>query len=403
MSLFQSRILSKAGKSRRTQPFSGSIVQIVSALVAILCLLPACQFLESEPDVSQDAATKKPTMPDSALDSESEIEKIDLSSLRNRSVTSYPLPARLGSIKDLFLKDNKVILATGTGFHYQLRSVSGQKILIPTPEIIGRSYPKFPVQTYQMLAHSRPGLGHKNIQAAWLIKPIGNSRHSVFGKDINSGGGFLFQKRNGQIQTLILNEKEVFTDLAPRVVDLDADGQEELVLIKTDEERGTTLNIYSSGFKSPTLITTTQAIGNSDGWLNPVGFGDFDGDGNLELAYIQDPHDEGVLRLLNYDQGQLTELAAQAGYSNHKPASPVLELSVVVDWNGDGRDEIAVPLSDRMTLTLCTLANGSLHQIGSVKHQVEITTAIIAHNIDDDALPELIYGLADGQLMIIDD
>lgn len=111
-----------------------------------------------------------------------------------------------------------------------------------------------------------------------------------------------------------LPTNRVFEDTAPRLIDLDDDGSPEVVVVESDLREGARLAIYyESG-----LWAATPFIGQSHRWLAPVGFGDFNGDGYMDIAYIDRPHLSQVLRVWSYREDELVEIASKSGLTNHK-------------------------------------------------------------------------------------
>ncbi|SFR52910.1 FG-GAP repeat domain-containing protein [Litoreibacter janthinus] len=111
-----------------------------------------------------------------------------------------------------------------------------------------------------------------------------------------------------------LPEDRVFEDVAPRLADVDGDGTPEVVVVETQVDTGAQLAIYDETGK----ITATPHIGRSNRWLSPVGIADLDGDGFVELAYIDRPHLAKTLRVWRYRDGALEHVADQAGLTNHR-------------------------------------------------------------------------------------
>ena len=114
--------------------------------------------------------------------------------------------------------------------------------------------------------------------------------------------------------TIRLPESRVFEDLAPRLVDMDGDGLSEVLVIETDLAQGARLALYDDAG----LITATPFIGRPHRWLAPLGVADLDGDGNMELAYIDRPHLARTLRIWRYKERKLTHVADQPGLTNHR-------------------------------------------------------------------------------------
>lgn len=115
----------------------------------------------------------------------------------------------------------------------------------------------------------------------------------------------------------------VFEDLSPRVVDVDGDGAPEVVVVESHERQGARLAVW--GLVDGTLAAkaTTPFIGTRFRWLAPAAVADLDGDGLVELAYVDRPHLAKVLRVWRYEplgagQVRLSEVASLGGVTNHR-------------------------------------------------------------------------------------
>ena len=111
-----------------------------------------------------------------------------------------------------------------------------------------------------------------------------------------------------------LPESRVFEDLAPRLVEIGAGGRRAALVVESDLSRGARMALYDGGG----LIAATPFIGQSNRWLAPVGWGDLDGDGALEFAYVDRPHLARTLRVWRLEGGELREVAAMPGLTNHR-------------------------------------------------------------------------------------
>ncbi len=113
----------------------------------------------------------------------------------------------------------------------------------------------------------------------------------------------------------------VFEDFAPRLIDLDGDRRPEIVVVESDESEGSRLAVWEVRVEAgkPKLVraATTDFIGTRFRWLAPIGAADFDGDGAIELAYVEKPHLDKILRIVRIDGERLTRVASVQGVTNH--------------------------------------------------------------------------------------
>ena len=110
--------------------------------------------------------------------------------------------------------------------------------------------------------------------------------------------------------TVTLPEISVFEDVAPRLIDIDGDGTQEVMVVESRSDLGARLAIYEGGGN---VMAATPYIGRSHRWLAPIGAADLDGDGLIEVAYIDRPHLAKTLRVWRYDEPDLVEVGALAG------------------------------------------------------------------------------------------
>lgn len=151
------------------------------------------------------------------------------------------------------------------------------------------------------------------VKHAQYSEPTTRYAHGVLGDAIEYGALVLTMKAGKQI-TLRLPETRVFEDLAPHLIDVDLDGDQEVVVIEASISEGARLAIYDE----TGLITATPYIGRANRWLAPLGAGDLDEDGFIELAYIDRPHLAKTLRIWRFENGALRHLADLPGLTNHK-------------------------------------------------------------------------------------
>lgn len=143
--------------------------------------------------------------------------------------------------------------------------------------------------------------------------PTTRYAHGVLGDAVEWGS--LQITDQDKSHRVILPEDRVFEDIAPRLWDVTGDGSPEIVVIETQRDLGAQLAIYD---RAGTKIAATPHIGRSNRWLAPIGAADLDGDGHIEIAYIDRPHLAKLLKIWRFEAGELTLVAEQAGLTNHR-------------------------------------------------------------------------------------
>jgi len=113
---------------------------------------------------------------------------------------------------------------------------------------------------------------------------------------------------------ITLPDTRVFEDIAPRVIDLGLQQGKAVVVVESDLDQGARLAVYGPAG----LIAATPFIGLRNRWLSPVGAADLDGDGAIEIAYIDRPHLAKRLRVWRFEDGTLRHVADLDGLTNHR-------------------------------------------------------------------------------------
>ncbi len=234
---------------------------------------------------------------------------------------------------------------------------------------------------------------------AWLSAPTERYRHGILG-DATEAGTLSMQPGDATPAEFDLPTDSVFEDLRVRLVDLSDDGTPEAVVVRSYATAGSALSVFALDGPNLRLVAETPPIGRPSRWLNPAGAADFDGDGAVEIAYVETPHIGGTLRLWQLTDAGLVQDFAVRGFSNHFIGSREQDLAAVVDWNGDGVPDIAVPDARRGTLRVVGFAGGQATELASIPNPAPIVTAVLSSD-RGAAAPLLIYGLADGALRLV--
>lgn len=154
--------------------------------------------------------------------------------------------------------------------------------------------------------------------AAWYEDPTTRYAHAVLGDAVEAGTLAVALAPDCATLRVILPGTEVFEDLAPRLADLDGDGRAEIIAVQSHRDLGARLAVYAVEGGALVLHAATPNIGQRNRWLAPLGAADLDGDGAMEIAFIDRPHLARTLRVWRYEAGRLTEIAAATGLTNHR-------------------------------------------------------------------------------------
>jgi hypothetical protein len=153
--------------------------------------------------------------------------------------------------------------------------------------------------------------------------PTDRYDHAVLG-DAMEWGGLDLTTASGQVLRVTLPESRVFEDVTTRLADLDGDGDREVVVVETDIARGAMLAVYDASGR----VAATAPFGETHRWLAPAGIADLDGDGRIEIAYVDRPHLARELVVVRLEGAELIELARLAGLTNHRIGDRVIRGGV---------------------------------------------------------------------------
>ena len=177
--------------------------------------------------------------------------------------------------------------------------------------------------------------------SAWLIGPTEIYRHAALG-DAVEAEGFVIEQ-DGSPLSYRLPADQVYEDRRVRLTDVDGDGSPEALIVRADLTQGASLALYTIKGDEIDLMAESEPIGQRNRWLNPVGIANFSGSGEPLIAAVVTPHLSGSLRFYRIDGNKLINLGGLEGVTNHINGSRDLDLSHVVDLDGDGSMEIVLP------------------------------------------------------------
>ena len=141
-----------------------------------------------------------------------------------------------------------------------------------------------------------------------------------------------------------------------------------------------------------------QAAGPGGQSLTLAAIGDVSKAGQPRIAAVAAPDGAGILQLWAYEAGALRLVGEATGYTTLSPGEGGADLSAVLDADGDGVAELALPVADRSALAILSLKDG----IREVKRiplpgLAAFGVAAIGHG----PRTRLLVGLADGRVALI--
>jgi len=166
-------------------------------------------------------------------------------------------------------------------------------------------------------------LAQVSILEARYAEPVTRYGHDVLGPGRGEWGTLEFvldlcpgcaAMRRGVV-SLRLPQDRIYEDTAPRLIDTTGNGlADAVVVVEADLAQGARLVVVGP----EGLIAATPFIGTPRRWLAVLGVADLDGDGRAEIAYVDRPHLDRVLRVVRLEGRALVPVAEASGFSNHR-------------------------------------------------------------------------------------
>ncbi len=259
--------------------------------------------------------------------------------------------------------------------------------LLPKPALPDKALPDGRIVT-----------GAHEIARVYLAEPTDRYDHGVLGDKIEAGA-MVVETRDGERHTVRLRNDAVFEDIEPRLADLNGDGHDEIVIVKSYLKRGSALAIIAARKGRYEIVAETPPLGGPHRWLDPAGIADFTGDGKMDIALVRQPHVVGALELWSWRDGKLRKTVELTGFANHIAGTRAIDMSVQADFDGDGITDLALPSLDRTKLRVVSFAPQP-REIANVALPAKVVTNL-GLIVGAGTPPQIALGLADGSLVLV--
>ncbi len=244
---------------------------------------------------------------------------------------------------------------------------------------------------------SRVVTGKRDIARAWFAEPSSSYDHGILGEKTDPTA-LIIERTDGSRYTIKLGADAVFEDVEPRLADLDGDGKDEIIVVKSYLARGSALAVIGERKGKYEIVAETPPLGAPHKWLNPAGIADFNHDSRADIAVVRQPHVLGQLELWSYVAGSLRKTAEMPDAGNHVSGSRALKMSATADFDDDKTQDLVVPSLDRSRLRFLSFVPS--HEIASVELPAKAVTNLGLVAIENSP-PAVVVGLADGSLVVV--
>ena len=222
-----------------------------------------------------------------------------------------------------------------------------------------------------------------DIRQAWYARPTSRYAHGVLGDAIEAGSLVAVTASGKQLE-VVLPPDQVFEDITPRIADLDGDGLNEVITIRSSKRGGAAVAIFGLAGSELGSRGAGSENGRANRWLNIAGLLPRD-DGGLTLYGVRTPHIGGRLFSLDFRDGVVTERNDIAtDVSNHIIGSRELSMSAVGEFGG--RVELVLPSQDRRRLRFPLSGRADIPLPGAIDKAIAVIDGRVVTATEDGTL-----------------
>jgi len=208
------------------------------------------------------------------------------------------------------------------------------------------------------------------IVSARYTDPTDRYAHAVLGDAIEHAT-LTVRLASGRTQSATWPPGMVFEDTEPRLVDLTGDGAPEVITVESSDTEGARLAVWGLDPRGNLFaMVSSPFIGQRFRWLAPLGAADLDGDGAMEIAWIDRPHLARTLAIWRFTQNgdtyALTQVDRLPGLTNHRIGER--DIAGGIRDCGTGPELITAD-ADWQNVMATTLRDGELTTRAIARHE----------------------------------
>jgi hypothetical protein len=149
------------------------------------------------------------------------------------------------------------------------------------------------------------------------------------------------------IRKIPINDGYVLEGIAPIWVDLNEDGEREIIVTRSNADSGAQIVVLD---ELGNLIATGPAIGRGGRWRHQLSAGPFGPNGELELVDVLTPHIGGPTEFYQWKNDELVVVTSASGYTSHVIGSRNLDMTAAGQFDESERLTILLPNQARTDL-----------------------------------------------------
>lgn len=231
----------------------------------------------------------------------------------------------------------------------------------------------------------------------WLADPAAREGTGVLPGPL--AGAVVGRDRKGRDHRFDLPLDRGIEALAPRLVDLDGDGIDEIITTTVGAGGGSVLTVLT--YRDSGLAIAWESDAASPGvWRDVVAAADLDGDGVLEIATVTAGDDQGRLELWKRSGEAYVQAVVLKGFASLVPGTRTAGIAAVADMDGDGIEDIVLPSLDRMSLRVISYAAGQIAEPYRIAMPGAVVTEIAAYAMKDRKRPVVVAGVSGGSIVL---